>query len=795
MSDLRFAFRHLSRARGFTAVAVFTLALGIGANTAIFSVVHGALLQPLRYSDPDALVRLAASRPQKKALDMTVSYPTSRDWREQGTSFVHTAAYAERGLNLAGDRPERVRAVTADADLFPLLGVRPAMGRAFSEQEAREGAKAVVVSHELWKGRYASDARLVGATIHLDDVPWTVVGVMPAGFQFPPQASRRVDLWLPLAPNDDRGASFLRVVARLKADVTPAAAQARMSAVVARLPEGKRGQEIRLIPLHEDVVGAARQTLLLFSGAVALVLLIACANVANLSLAHAASRSRETTIRIALGATRGALFRRSITESLLLAVGGGAAGLVLAYAGTAALLAAIPPNTLPVSRLEGIGVNAPVLAFTLALSLVAGIAFGVGPALRVATSDLGARLKEAGRPGTSGPAAGRLRRTLVVAEIALSSTLLLGAGLLLKSYYVLQQEPLGFDPDDVVTLQLDLPRAKYRGAQDHRMFFDGLLEQLATIPGAGTAGLVNTLPLSGGTSTSGYRVLDGTGGEELGSGSVASRVVTPGYFRAMGIPLREGRGFDARDTNTGRNVAIVNETFARTLWPGTRAVGRILELGGERTRCEVIGVSGDVRDRSLERHAQGEVYVPFAQSPRAEMAVVVKASGDPAQLMARLRDAVTRLDRSQPVLDLRTLGQVVAASVAPRRFNMLLLASFAVMALSLASAGVYGVVSSAAAQRTRELGVRVALGAERHDLMAAVFRPGLSLALIGAGLGVAAGSMGARVLANQLYGVTRFDPSILGATMAVLLGAAALACWMPARRAAGVDPVVALRNE
>jgi putative ABC transport system permease protein len=798
--DLRFGLRMMGKKPVFTAVAVFTLALGIGANTTIYSLVYGIVFRPLPYRAPEELVQLKATLPRKNAFNITVSYPTFRDWKEQSTSFAQVAAFAAlaRGLNLTdGDRPERALALDVSAELFPLLGINAALGRTFMAGDTRQDARVVVISHELWRRRFQGDSNLIGRTIKLHDEARTVIGIMPPEFQFPLNLSSRIDLWTLLSPNQDRESSYLRVVARLKPDVTPAAAQAEMAALAARLDEKKRGGGISLISLHEETVGQTRQALFLFLGAVGFVLLIACANLANLTLAQAMGRRKEMGIRVALGASRGRLVRQLLTESVMLSGLGGICGLLLAYWGTSLLVGLIPMNTIPPARLQGVGINAPVLLFTLGLSLLMGISFGLAPALRAAGIKVGEALNEGGRVGAGGRSAKRIRGALVIAEIAISLMLLIGAGLLLKSFYLLQKESPGFRPESVLTTQITLPWARYTKEHQKLEFFQNLLGGLEKSPGVQSVGLVNALPMNGSEYTTGYRVpLTQSAGAEQ-TGSVAYRVASPGYFRTMGIPLRQGRVFAEEDRADGTKVAIINEAFARILWPGENAVGQVIKLtwSGTPTPREIVGVVGDVRHRSLEKQPVPEVYVPLQQSPSAEMSVVIATLDRPLSLTPLIRDVVRRIDKDQPLTEIGTVEQMVAASVAPRRFNAWLLGAFAAVALALAAAGIYGVISHSVAQRTHEIGVRIALGARRSEVLKLVLRQGMLLAFGG----VCAGFLGslalARVLTTHLYGITSTDPSTFLSISALALLVALLACLRPAYRATKVDPIVALRYE
>jgi putative ABC transport system permease protein len=583
----------------------------------------------------------------------------------------------------------------------------------------------------------------------------------------------------------------------MKPGVTQARAQAEMDALAARLDVQKRGEGIGLISLHDDVVGQIRQPLFLFLGAVGFVLLIACANLANLLLAQAMGRASEIAIRVALGAGKGRLFRQMLTESLALAGLGGVCGLPLAHWGTDLLVSLIPANTFPPSRLQGIGISSPVLLFTLGLSLLTGIAFGLAPALFAAGAEISATLKKSGRAGAGGLSARRMRGALVMAEMAIALMLLVGAGLMLKSFYLLQKEPPGFRPENLLTMQISLPWPKYPEGRQKLDFYQELLGNLEKSPGVQSTGLVNALPMGGVTLTSGYRVpaLQGSGAEH--SGSVAYRVASPDYFRTIGIPLIRGRVFGEQDRPGGVNVAIINEAFARVLWPGGNAIGQIIELtwGSTPTPCEIVGVIGDVRHRGLELQPAPEVYVPLQQSPSAEMSLVIATASHPLSLTPLLRDVVRRVDKDQPVAEVRTVEQVVAASVAPRRFNTLLLAAFAAVALALAGVGIYGVISHSVAQRAHEMGVRMALGARGHDVIKLILRQGMALAFGGVSMGLLGSFALSRALTTYLYGIPPTDPSTFLSISALMLLVSLLACLRPAYRATKVDPMAALRHD
>ncbi|HEX8283358.1 MAG TPA: ABC transporter permease [Pyrinomonadaceae bacterium] len=816
--DVRFGLRTLLKRPGFTLVAVVTLALGIGANSAIFSVVNAVVLRPLPYAAPERLVALWGNLNQKGFEELEVSAPEYADFRGRGAHvFEDVAAYYESGFNMTGaGEPERIQGVRATASLFSTLGVAPLTGRAYTEEEDRPGAPDVaVISHSLWRRRFNSDPSVVGKSVTLDGRPTTIVGVMRADFHFP---NNDADVWKPaafdadlLSPNN-RGSHFLNAVARLKEGFTPARANTEVAALArAQGAENAgnypRGFGASVRPLAEEVVGpSVRTSLFVMLGAVGLVLLIACANVANLLLARASSRRKEVAVRTALGAGRARIMRQLLTESVLLSLAGGGAGLMLALWGVDLLVALAPEGT---PRVAEVGLDARVILFTFGVSLLTGVVFGLAPALHASKVDLNESLKEGGRGGGEGAGRGRLRGLLVVGEFALALVLLAGAGLLVKSFTRVLDERPGFDARGVLTMRLVLPESKYKSYDAHRAFYSSLFERLRRLPGVEAVGANNLLPLNGSGGSRTFLIE----GRPVPAGQPKPeeqlRYVTPGYFAAMRVPVLRGRDFDERDVQTAPRVAVVSRSMAERHWPGEEAVGKRLAYAGigrghdEKPEwIEVVGVVGDVKHRGLDLESKPEIYVPVHQplfanrpTPPLSLYVAVRTSGDPAALAPVVRREVAAVDPEQPLANVRTMEERLAESVAQRRFNMTLLGVFACVALLLAGVGVYGVMAYAVARRTHEIGIRVALGAQRGDVVRLVLRQGMWLALAGVGLGVVGAYAATRLMSGLLYGVSPTDPLTFLGVSALLTAAALLACLLPARRATKVDPMVALRYE
>jgi putative ABC transport system permease protein len=803
--DLRYGARMLIKQPGFALIAVVTLALGIGANTAIFSLVNAVLLRPLSYREPDRLVSVQGTNPQKGFKIDRVSPADLADWREQNSVFEQLAASRDAQYNLTGrGEPELIFGYRFSADFFQLLGVNPILGRTFLPEEDRPGSpRVVVLSQRLWQRRFGSDPNIIGQAITLNGEPYTVIGVMPPGFQHP----KLTELWTPLALDpslmSDRRQRFLNVVARLRPGITPARAQAQMEQIARRLeqqyPETNTGQKVRVIGLRENSVRDVRPALLLMSVSVGFVLLIACANIANLLLARATARRKELAIRLALGASRFRLMRQFLTESMLLSVLGGLCGLLLTFWSASSLLTLAPNNieNLNIPKVEEIPIDGRVLGFSLLLSLLTGVVFGLAPAWRAAQPELTARLKEEGQSSATGSRGRRLQHLLVVAEIALALTLLIGAGLMIKSFLRLQQGTLGLDPRNVLTVQVFLPQYKYADHQKRRGFVQSVSQRLEALPGVQSVGAINWLPLSGFWNSIPFTI-EGRPLPKPGEEPEADdRIITPHYFQTMGVRLIQGREFTDQDRKGAPQVAIINETLARRFWPNENPVGKRLNLSDSTrgTWWEIVGVVGDVKAFGMDRETHADIYRPYPQIPFPIMAFTVRTSADPLSLVTAVRNEIWAVDKDQPLFKVLSMEQLAAESITLRRVSMLLLGTFAVAALILAALGVYGVMSYSVTQRTQEIGVRMALGAQTADVLRLVIRQGMKLVISGVALGLAASFGLTRLMERLLFEVGATDP-VTFAVIAVLLTAVALlACYIPARRATKVDPMIALRYE
>ncbi|HEX8161832.1 MAG TPA: ABC transporter permease [Pyrinomonadaceae bacterium] len=798
--DMKYGARVLLKSPAFAAVAILVTALGIGANTSIFSVVNAVLLRPLPYPQSERLVWLTAFNQPQGITDSNMSAPDFDDWTKRNQSFEQLAAFVTGGAQLLNnDEPERVRRAAVTGSFFRVLGTGPLMGRALQDEDARAGAEPVVVlSHGLWQRRFGADPNVVGSRVMVSGKSALVAGVMPAGFDFPEQT----EMWsaLTLDPSKERRNNrYLDVVGRLKPGVTLAQAQAQMDAInrslAAEYDDTNRGWNVRVTDMREQLVGKLRPTLLVLLGAVAFVLLIGCANVANLLLARATARRKEIAVRTALGASRARIARQLLTESFLLSIAGGAAGLLLSVWMTDLFVAVSPANS---PRFGEIRPDARVFLFTLGATLLTGLIFGLAPAFQASRADLNETLKEGGRSGAEGGRRNRVRSLLVVSEIALSFMLLAGAGLLVRSFIRLRDVSPGFNPDGVLAMRLSLLPAKYPTDQQKRDFFRQATERLAALPGAQSAGAVLTLPLGGDSFGVGRSFIhEGRPATPEESVNAAFYLATPDYFRTMQIPVTAGRAFTDRDTDQSPPVIIINETAARLHFAGENPVGkRIMLAADEKFMREIVGVVGDTRP-SLETPAGAQMYIPYAQDATwSSMTLVVRAGdADAAGLAPAARAAVQSLDKTLPVYNVKTMNEVFAASIARRRSSMLLISAFALVALLLALVGIYGVTAYHVTQRTHEIGVRMALGAQRRDVLRLILVQSLRLTLGGLAAGLVCALALTRVMSGLLYDVRPNDPLTFAAGSLLLAAVATLACYVPARRATRVDPMIALRYE
>ncbi len=816
--DIRYGFRNLWKQPTFTGIAILTLALGIGANTAIFSVINAVLLRPLPYSESDQLVFLNERSPQME--DMSISYPNFTDWRAQNRVFEKIGVYNRSSYNLTstGDA-ERILTCQASADLFAALRVQPATGRLFTNDEDKPGGNPVVIlGYGLWQRRFGGEANILNQNLTLNGRSYTVIGVMPQGFQYP----NRVDMWVPVGQLSGQESWQYRGnhpglygVARLRSGVTFEQARADMDNIAVSLerqyPDTNKSTRVRMMPLLEISVRDIRRALWILFGAVLFVLLIGCANIANLLLARAAARQREMAIRTALGAGRWRIVRQLLTESVMLALVGGGFGLLLAQWGIAFILT-ISPNSIP--RAREINLDWRVLAFTVGASVVTGLIFGLVPAVQSSRADIQETLKETARGSSN--RRHHVRNVLVIFEMATTLVLLIGAGLLIRSFYRLQQVNPGFSYDHLTSLSISLPEKKYVTPQQRVSFFQQLIEKIQGLPGVTSVGAASGLPLG----NNGWQTSFTVEGRPIPPPDqyplMEACVATADYFRAMSIPLLKGRYFDARDNRThleGRDLSkasedekfmagvttlIIDEEFARRYWPNEDPIGKRIRLGSKSKDplLTVIGEVGRVRMEGLNEDSNRvQGYFPFLQMPFDGMTIVIKSVTEPTQLIATTRQQVKEVDPDQPIYDIRTMEDIRSESVAPERLNLTLLAIFAGVALVLAIVGIYGVMSYAVTQRTHEIGIRMALGARATDVLKLVVKNGMSLALVGVLVGLAGAFILTRLMARLLFGVTATDTTTFTVVSLGLIGVALLACIIPARRATKVDPLVALRYE
>lgn len=806
--DVRYALRALRKSPGFAVVIVLTLALAIGANSAIFSVIDGVLLKPLPYPEPDRIVRIFFhSRAYAK-------FPLNpfdfRDFRARNRSFDCLAGFTRADLQLSGaGQPERFTGFNVTAGFFRVLGLRPARGREFTTNDELPGnGRVAILSDRIWRSRFAADPHIIGRKIMLDAQPFAVVGVMPPGAGHPGNEyhgvahGETVDVWSPFTFQGNpaqRGSHYLEVIGRVKKGITPAQVHGEMDALLAQLarehPDNDTGWQVLVIPLYQEIVGSSQRLLLVLLGAVALVLLIACANAANLLLARATARQREIAVRSALGAGRSRLVRQMLAESLLIALLGGGLGAAMAAGGVRVLVALLPAGF---PRAGAIHVNAAVFAFTLLIALATGILFGLAPALQAARTDLQQSLRDAGRSSTAGRHT-RLRSALVVAEVSLACVLLIGAGLMLRSFVNLLRTDPGFRPEHVLTASVSLPDAQYKPQQAPH-FFERLVENLRTVAGIRAAAAGTDLPWTGYDDNIGGFTIEGKKPPAHDEFHARYHVASADYFRALGIPLLRGRFFHAGDTMNAPLALIINQSMARRYWPGEDALGKRITFDDkpqEKDWMRVVGIVGDVKDQPNSKSAEMALWWPMLQTPVSvqDMSVVVRGSSDPALLVNDLRQAVRDLDPGLAVANVRLMDQIADASISTPRFALFLVGLFAALALTLAAIGMYGVISYSVNQRVHEFGLRMALGAKPWDVVRLVLGQGVRLALLGVAVGIVCALALGRVLRSLLYEVSAVDPLTFTWVSLVAIAITALACYLPARRATAADPMAALRSE
>ncbi len=796
LNDLRYAFRMMFKHRVFTCVAVLALGLGIGANTAIFSVINAVVLRPLPYGNPEQLVTILhdGAKPLAPANYL--------DLAAQSKSFAAIAAAQWWEPNLTGcDQPEHLRGLQLTAQMFQVLDVSPVLGRTFNAEEDQPGRERVVVlSHRLWQRRFGGDAGVVGQQVTFDGESYTIIGVMPPDFQFAPFWATNAELWSPLnltTRANDRGGHSLRVFARLKPAITRAMAQAEVATIFRRLeqerPDANKGLTIAVEPLHEQVVGKTRPALIILFGAVSFVLLIACANVANLMMARATSRQKEIALRTALGASSTRLARQLLTESVMIALIGGAFGLLLSIAGMRALLA-VSPDSLP--RLQTISLDLPTLGLTLGLSVITGLLFGLAPVLQTRKWNWYESLKESTRGSSAGRSRVNARRLLVISEVALALMLLVGGGLMVRSFARLRAVDPGFTPDNLLTMTISLAGSVHSTAPKRVAFFNELLQRIDSLPGVQSASAINHLPLGGDVWTLSF-IVEGrpapAPGEKQGA---VYRIIRPDYFRTMGATLLSGRDFTAHDSDTSPPVVIINEPFAKRQWPNEDPLGKRIRVSDEAEPREIVGVVKALKQDQWTAEPNLEMYLPHLQAaaPRG-LTLVIRSSDDPIALVGAIENQIWSIDKNLPVSEIRTMQEVIAGSIEQHRFNLFLLGLFAFVALVLALVGIYGVMSESVNARTQEIGIRMALGARAVDVLRMVVQQGMTLATIGIGIGLFGAFWLTRFMATLLYEVSPTDSVTFLLIPLVVALVVLCACLIPARRATKVDPLIALRDE
>jgi putative ABC transport system permease protein len=805
--DIRYGIRGLVKNPAFTIIAVLSLGLGIGANTAIFSLINTVLLQPLPFHQPEKLAIIWEEASFAGFPQNTPAPANYADWKTQNQSFEDMAALANRSYNITGDgEPQRIEAYAVTANFFPLLGVQPILGRAFLADDDRpEANRTALLSYGLWQSRYGGQRDLINKDIHLDGEKYTVIGVMPAGFQFLSLEGENF-LWVPTAFTPEqlanRGGHYLKVVGRLKPDVTLAQAQADIDTIMQRLRDAYPDQVGRLgatvLPLSEQLTGEVRRPFLVLLVAVGFVLLIACVNVANLLLSRATNRRKEIAVRSALGASRLRIIRQLLSESVLLGALGGVIGLLFALWSFSFLEQLVPADLILSAQLR---LDLRVLGFALFLSLLTSVVFGLAPALQASKIDLNEALKQGGGRGGTDVAGNRLRGTMVIFEVALALVLLVGAGLLIQTFFHLRDQYSDLQPEKVLTIRTALPRTKYDTHQKRLTFYDQVLGRVTALPGVETAGYTTTIPLVWKGGTSGFTV-EGQQVESSLSYDANHRQVTAGYLKAMGVGLKDGRYFEESDSENSLPVAMINETMARQYWQGEKVIGKRFKIGrqdSERPWLTVVGVVADVRQMGTDVAVKAEMYLPHRQTDYqtwfAPQDLVIRTTVDPMKLVAAVRREIHSVDADQPLSNIRTMSEVLGEETAQRRLRMILLVAFAALALLLSSIGIYGVLSYFVAQHTPEIGVRLALGARSVNILGLVLKRGMGLALSGVGIGLLSSFALVRLMETMLYGIQATDLMTFVVVAVVLTAVAFVACLVPARRATKVDPMVALRYE
>jgi putative ABC transport system permease protein len=804
LRDIKYGIRMLFKNPGFTIVAFLTLALGIGANTAIFSILNSILFQPLPFKTPDQLVMVLSSNTRHLRKGISASYPDFLDWQKQNTVFSQMSVSRVKSYTLTGvGDPERIEGGRVSGNFFDLLGIKPELGRSFTAEDDKPGAeKVVVIGDGLWRRRFGSDPGVVGRNITLNGESYRIIGVLPASFEFPIEL-QDAQIWSTISLDGElltqRGAHYVSTLARLRPNAALKTAQTELSTIAKRLekqyPDDNTGRVVDVKPLSEYLVQKIRPALLLLWGAVGFVLLIACTNVANLFLARSAARQKEVAIRTALGANRSRLVRQMLTESILLSLLAGTAGLFIAFWSIDAIrtidFAGIP-------RLHDLQLDSAVLIFTLFISLLTGILFGLVPALK-SVPDSSDALKEGGRSAAGGLHRNRIGRILVVSEVALAFVLLIGAGLLIRSFWRLQQVNPGFDSSNILTMQISLPAAKYEEAFSAINFFDQVLKRVSALPGVESAAAINYAPLGGDNSRSSFD-LEKHPAPQAEQPAAEIKCDTPEYFHTMRIPILRGRAFDEHDRKDSKGVLLINNAMAHRYWPKEDPIGQRIQIGvsfyeDEPKFWEIIGIVGDTKQFSLDSDATPEFYLPHAQQPWPEMTLLIRGSSNPSSLTEAVKAQVKSVDKDQAVSMVRLMDEYVSNSVAQQRFSMVLLAIFACMALLLASIGIYGVISYSVTQRTNEMGIRMALGAQRQDVMKLVLGQGVVMISAGIAAGLFSALLLTRLMLTLLFQVSAVDPFTFIGIALLLISIALFATYIPARRATKVDPIVALRYE